>query len=150
MKQDWVKAAERYEAAKQPGFKPRKKRAEENKPPVTLASFLANGEGEAARKLLAASEQDICLGYSETVMSRTASVVLDGDGLKRVCGIVGVAAAYTTEKPTHEAINTVTAMQMLRQFPEDGNMLDQDDRYNEQVIVEAIRKRLDAIAAEAP
>jgi hypothetical protein len=150
MLKDWVRAAERYKAAKQPGFKPRKKRPEPEKPPVTLASFLTNGEGAAALKLLKAAETHICLGYSKAVMSRVTSVILDGDGLKKLSGLIGMAGAYSKEKPEHEAIDPERAMKLLRDFPQEGNLLDTGDIFSEASLVESIRRSLDAIAHDAP
>lgn len=148
MQKDWLKAAERYEAAKQPGFKPRNKRPGPEKPLVTLASFMANGEGEAARKLLTASGRDICLGYSETVMSQTNSVVLDGEGLKTHSGVVGMAAAYSKEPPRRAPIDANEAIRLLESFPEEGNL--HTERFDEEPLVNNIRKALDEIAKDAP
>ncbi len=148
MSQNWLKAAERYKAAKQPGFKARKPRSEPKKAPVSLASFLANGEGEAARTLLAAAGQDICLGYSEAVMSRTVAVVIDGEGLKTHSGLVGMAAAYSKEKPKYEPIGPAEALDLLRSFPEEDNFL--EDKFDEETLVNNMRKRLNEIAADAP
>ena len=145
---EWLKAAERYEAAKQPGFKPRKKRPAPEKSPSTLATFMANGEGEAARKLLAASGGDICLGYSETVMSRTIAVIIDGEGLKTHSGVVGMAAVYTQEKPEQKSIDNAEAMRLLKSFPEQGNLL--EDHFDEETLLNNIRQRLDEIAKAAP
>lgn len=147
MKKQWLKAAERYEKSKRPGFKARK-RPKKKPGPATLGEFLSNGEGEAARMLLKSSGQDICLGYSETVMSRTIAVVLDGDGLRTHGGVVGVAAAYTVEKPTGDPIDAPKAIEMLRSFPKEGNLL--EDHFNEETLLQNIRARLDAIANEAP
>ena len=147
MTQKWIKAAERYEASKQPGFKPSQKRKAPEKPRATLESFMANGSWEAATKLLAAADREICLGYSETVMSRTAAVIIDGEGLKCHSGVVGMAAAYTKEKPEQELIDAARAISMLRSFPSDGNMLEDHD---EDKLVAGIKERLDEIASEAP
>jgi hypothetical protein len=148
MNNRWFKAAERYEAAKQPDFKVRKKRPEPKEIPESLASFLANGEGETARKLLAASGRDICLGYSEAVMSRTTAVIIDGEGLKTYSGVVGMAAAYTKETPRKAFIKVADALDFLRSFPKEGNLLESD--FDEKTLVANIRKQLDAIAADAP
>lgn len=145
---DWLKAAERYESAKKPGFRPRKKRPEPEKLPSSLASFLANGNGEAARKLLAASGQDICLGYSETVMSKTTAVIFDGEGLKTHSGVVGMAAVYSKEEPRRELIDAEKALALLRCFPAEGNLL--EDHYNEETLIANVNKRLNEIAAAAP
>lgn len=148
MNQKWLKAAERYDAAKQPGFKPRKKRTEPEKAPSSLAAFMANGDGEAARKLLGSSGQEICLGYSEAVMSRTMAVVIDGDGLKTHSGVVGMAAAYSKEEPKREPIDAQKALELLRSFPEEGNLL--EDHFDEETLIANVRKRLDEIADSAP
>src|SRR4051812_41612787 len=117
MNKKWMKAAQRYEAAQQPGFEPRKKRERvQPKASDTLAGFMANGDGEAARKLLAASKREICLGYSETAMSRTTAVVLDGEGLKTHSGIVGMAAAYSQEKPERKPVDASEAVKLLKTF----------------------------------
>lgn len=142
----WLKAAERYEASKQPDFKPHRKRATE-KPRATLASFMANGSWKAATKLLAAAGQDICLGYSETVMSQTSAVIIDGEGLKTHSGMVGAAAAYSSEKPKQELIDADRAISLLNSFPREGNLLEDDD---EDKLVARIKERLDEIAASAP
>jgi len=147
MTQKWIKAAERYEAAEKPNFKPRKKRKTPEKPPATLASFIANGSWEAAAKLLAAANREICLGYSEVVMSRTSAVIIDGEGLKRHTGVVGMAAAYSKEKPEQELIDAERAILMLESFPPDGNLLEDHD---EDKLVASVKQRLDEIAVAAP
>jgi len=147
MTQKWIKAAERYDASKKPGFKPRRKRSVPEKPRATLASFMANGSWEAATKLLAAADREICLGYSEAVMSRTSAVIIDGEGLKSHSGVVGMAAAYTNEKPQQEPIDAALAISMLESFPPDGNMLED---YDEGKLVASIKRELDEIAAAAP
>ncbi|MDA8596925.1 hypothetical protein N9L26_01165 [Candidatus Pacebacteria bacterium] len=147
MTHKWIKAAERYEASKKPVFKTRRKRAAPEKPRATLASFMANGSWEAATKLLAAADLQICLGYSEAAMSRTSAVIIDGEGLKRHSGVVGMAAAYTSEKPRQEPINAAQAISMLENFPSDGNMLVDHD---EDKLVASIKEQLDEIASAAP
>lgn len=148
----WLKAAERYIAAKKPGFKPRKKRAKKEKPVPTLAQFMASEEGEAARKLLAAVGTYILLGESEKVMSSTVSVSLDGEGLKRSNQVVGVAAAYTDKKPQQEVIHANEAEELLEEFPKKdylGKGVTPEFLYEEDLFF-FIRKRLDEIADEAP
>jgi hypothetical protein len=145
---NWLKAAERYEAAKQPEFKARKKRSEPDKASPSFAAFMANGEGAAAQKLLAASGHKICLGYSETVMSRAMAVIIDGEGLKTHSGLVGMAAAYTKEKPEQKPIDAAKALELLKSFPEEGNLL--EDHFEEGTLINNLRQRLDSIATEAP
>lgn len=147
MTQKWIKAAKRYDAAKKPDFKQRRKRNAPEKPRSTLASFMANGSWKVATKLLAAADREICLGYSEAAMSRTSAVIIDGDGLKRHSGIVSMAAAYTSEKPEQEMIGAARAISMLESFPPDGNMLEEHD---EDKLVMSIKEQLDEIAAAAP
>lgn len=149
MTKSWVKAAERYEAAKQPGFKARKKRSKQEKPVPTLAEFLANGEGAAALKLLAVSGQEICLGCSQATMGHTTEVILSGEGLKSHSGMVGVAAAYSKDKPVRDPLDVPRALELLRSFPEEGNML-REGNGDQATLVLNIRAQLDAIAAEAP
>jgi len=148
MNQKWLRAAERYEAARQPGFKARKKRPEPVTTPASLEAFMANGEGAAAKRLLAMSGKEICLGYSETVMSRTLAVVIDGEGLKTHRGMVGMAAAYSKEEPVRELIDARRALVLLKDFPEEGNLL--EDRSDEGSLITNVRKCLDEIAECAP
>lgn len=148
----WLKAAERYIAAKQPGFKARKKRPKKEKPIPTLAQFMASDEGEAARKLLAAVGTYVLLGESEKIMGETVSVSLDGDGLKRSSQVVGLAAAYTEKKPQQEVIHAHEALELLEKFPKKdylGKEVAPDFLYEEDLTF-FIRKRLDEIADEAP
>lgn len=148
MNQRWLKAAQRYDAAKEPGFKSRKKRPKTAEVHPSLAAFMANGEGEAACKLLCSSGQEICLGYSESVMSRTLAVIIDGEGLKTHSGVVGIAAAYTTEDSRQVSIDAERALELLRSFPEQGNLL--EDHFDQGTLVANIRKRLDEIAEAVP
>lgn len=147
MSQKWIKAAKRYKASKEPGFKPRRKRVPQEKPRATLASFMANGSWEAATRLLAAAGREICLGYSEEVMSRTSAVIIDGEGLKSHSGVVGMAAAYSGEKPRQKLIDAAQAILMLKSFPPGGNMLEDND---EEKLVASIKRALDKIADTAP
>ncbi len=148
MTKKWLEAAERYEAAKQPGFKTRKRRPESEKTSPSFVAFMSNGEGEAAQKLLAASGQEICLGYSEAVMSRTVAVILDGEGLKSHSGMVGMAAAYSKEEPHQAFIDAEKALELLKSFPAEGNLL--EDHFNEETLIVNVSKQLDKIATSAP
>lgn len=150
MKKQWLRAAERYEAASQPGFRARKKRPLPPTAHISLQSFLANGEGEAARKLLAASSQEICLGYSESIMSRTIAVILDGDGLKTHSGLVGMAAVYSKEEPKREVIDATKALDLLRSFPKEGNLLQEHYPSDEETLLANLHRQLNQIAAAAP
>jgi len=145
--QNWLKAAERYQASKQPDFKPRRKRAKQEKAAPTLEHFMANNEGDAAKKLLAAAGQVICLGYSEAVMSRTVAVVIDGDGLKTYSGVVGMAAAYSEEEPERNPIDAARALELLRSFSDENNNYLAE---GEDDLVIKLRQELDRIAADAP
>ena len=147
MTQKWINAARRYEASKLPGYKARKQRTRPKKSRATLASFMASGSWEAALKLLAVADRSICLGYSETVMSRTSAVIIDGQGLKSHSGVVGMAAAYTNEKPKQELIDADRAILMLGSFPSDDNMLEDHDQDK---LVASIKRELDGIADLAP
>jgi len=143
---NWLKAAERYKVSKQPGFKPHRKRAGQEKPTPTLEQFMANNEGDAAKKLLAAAGQEIYLGHREAMLSKTVAVVIDGEGLKILTGLVGMAAAYSKEGPKREPIDASRALELLRGFPDENNYLadGEDD------LVIKLRQELDRIAADAP
>lgn len=140
----WLKAAERYKAAKRKGFKPRKKREKPPKP--TLAEFIESDEGKAARKLLAAAGTYTLLGESERCMGRTTSVSFDGKGLKKSNQLTGMAAAYSKEEPNLESISADEAVDLVTDFGIDCG----DDLNAEYVLVEKIRERCNELAAEAP
>jgi hypothetical protein len=110
----WLDAAAAYEAAKQPGYvRPQPAPPE---PPETLSGFMASDKGEAAKKLLAAANTWILLGESESAMSRTTSVAMDGEGLKRSHQVVGMAAAFSKEKAEIVTIDAEEALELLRSF----------------------------------
>jgi hypothetical protein len=157
MNTKWLEAAARYEAARdqKPSFTSRGPTAQEE-PVPTLAQFLANGEGEAARKLLAAAGRDIRLGYT-TCSSRTTVVILDAGGFKTVTGLEGLSAAFTDEKPKHNPIEPARALELVRTFEKGSTILagHLDDELilgelTEEELVLALRKELDQVAAEAP
>lgn len=139
----WLQAAARYEAAKKPGFK--KRRKQHSQKPAdsvpSLSAFLLSEEGEVAKKLLAAADRFILLGESEAAMSQSTSVSLDGGGLKRSSQVVGMAAAYTKKQPEMETIDVNEALNLLHFFRDDG--------YEDEIVLH-IRKELDRIAEDAP
>lgn len=144
----WTKAAARYQAAQQPG------RRKHQPPPGhtkgLLAAFMAGSEGVAARKLLAAADREICLGYSETFSSMTTAVVFTADGLKTHTGVVGMAAAYSKDEPTRKTVTATKALKLLRDWPREGNLLVNGDADDEEALIDNLRRELDKIAAEAP
>jgi streptomycin 6-kinase len=141
----WLDAAKRYEASNQPGFKARKKRPSKPQGNQTLEQFMQNGEGEAAKKLLAASKNWILLGESEKAMGRTTSVALTSEGLVRSSQVVGMAAAYTKEKPQQAPVDAKEAMELIERFG--GSNATGEV---EQELLEKIRGELDQIAVNAP
>ena len=143
----WLKAAERYEAAELPGVRPRKKRSVPEKAIPSFAEFMASNEGEAGRRLLAASRREICLGYSESFMSETTSVLFTGRGLRALTGVVGEAAAYSKKEAVQTPIDVQKALDLLRGFPAEGNLLEEGD---EETLVTNVCRELDEIAAVAP
>ena len=78
----WLTAAAKYRKAKHAkNTGPPKLHVE----PETLEMFMASAEGAAACKLLAESEEKICLGFAEVRCYRV-EVMLDGEGLKEGAG----------------------------------------------------------------
>ncbi len=138
----WLEASKRYEAAKKPGFKKRRKPklAKELRLP-SLREFMGSKDGESALALLKASEQYILLGESETVMSRSCSISLDGDGLQRCVQVTGMSSIYSKEKPTKEKVTAEEALENLRDFERD---------FSEEGMIASIYQYLDKLAATAP
>lgn len=151
--QKWLKAAEKYDAAKRPEFKPPAKvppKPAPPKPPVSppmLASFVASPEFDTAKRLLAASKQFILLGESEQVMSRTVSVAIDGDGLKRSYQMTGMAAAYSKEPSVQSPIDVAEALELLKSFTSEENPYGHVDEVK---LVQMICDELNQIADKAP
>ena len=135
----WFKAAEEYR--KQPEQRASKATAvavlEE---PLTLSKFLESEDGKAAMDLLKAAGGYILIAESEAIMSRSASVSLDGNGLQTSYQTVGMAAAYTTQKPTLKPVSTDEAMEMIREYDE--------NLQSEGAVIEFITFRLNEIAKQ--
>lgn len=138
---NWLEAAVRYEAAKKSGFKARKKPAPKQQTTPTLKEFLTSEEGKSGMKLLTAAGTYIPLGETEPAMSRSCTISLDGTGLVRSVQVVGMAAAYSKEKPELTAISVPDAMKTLCGI---------DHEKTEADYVAVIREGLNIIANEAP
>lgn len=107
----------------------------------SLEEWWDSAEGLTARELLKEAQTEILLGYSEAFMSRTQSVVLTADGCLSHSGIVGIAAAYTTEEPQREIITLREAVQCAI-----GYEFEEID--SEQSLIKFIRDKLNDIARE--
>jgi hypothetical protein len=153
MTNKWLEAAARYKAAKQPSFR---SRPEAEKPVPTLAEFLANDEGKAARKLLAAMSEQVRLGY-DTSKSGTTVVILDADGLKTCSGERSAGGIFVGEQPAYIPIEPTKAVELIRTFEEGSTLLaghNEDEmrlsEMDERDLVLALRNELDKLAAKAP
>jgi len=140
----WVEAANRYRASKQPGF--RKRRKSQRDVLVvqrwsSLEEFMKSDDCKAAKELLEAAHTYVILSESETMMSQTTSVCLDGDGLCLSTQVVGMAAAYTEQKPEKKSVDVDEALENIRDF---------EDTHNETGIVREIYRGCNIIATAAP
>lgn len=145
----WKAATARYKEAEERATgspteppKPARVNLKPPEPAQTLRQFVDSPDGRAARELLAASGRWILLAESEAAMSRSTSVVFDGEGLKKSHQVVGMAAAYTKEIPTAVLIDSSEALELIDSFA--------DPRSTPRDIVAYIKSELDKIAAQAP
>jgi|SRR3989344_2255023 len=140
----WIEAANRYRASKQPGFKKRRKPQKDVFVVQRwggLEEFVKSDDGKAAKELLGAANTYVILSESETMMSQTTSVCLDGDGLCLSTQVVGMAAAYTEQKPEKKSVDVDEALENIRDF---------EDTHNETGIVREIYRGCNIIATAAP
>ena len=140
----WVEAANRYRASKQPGFKKRRKPQKDVLVVQKwggLKEFMESDDGKAAKELLGAAHTYVILSESERMMSQTTSVCLDGDGLCLSTQVVGMAAAYTEQKPERQSVDVDEALQNIRDF---------EDSLNETGIVRHIYRWCNSTATSAP
>lgn len=105
--QGWRAAIEVFQGKRKPS--PNLIRPE----PPTLEEWWCSDEGAVARDLLHLTEQEIVLGHSEEVMSRTHAIVLTHNGFYEHSGVVGMAAAYNKGKPRRESCEIETVERCL-------------------------------------
>ncbi len=144
-KDRWTKAAERYELAKQPGFKPKKKIVKPAPKAPTLAEFLANGRCEAAMRLLKASGDYVQLAVSEKVMGHNSTLSFDSEGFRLSHQVAGEAAAYSKESPRAERVNATEALEFAERNRDEPYDIDVEEK-----MVRKIIEGLDDIARHAP
>ena len=145
MSRNWLRAAERYEASHRSGFIPRRKKEPARTP--NLDEFLSSEEGRAAKRLLEAADTDILLSESESALSQSASVSLDETGLVKSYQVVGMAAVFTSEKPSVTNITSKEAIAFIEECGIAPGLKMSDDQH---CLVSLIRRRLDELAEAAP
>ncbi len=150
----WLKAADRYEAAKRPGFKKRKKRKKTIVADPKLPEFLESEEGKAGLKLPAATGFRITLtGVGPQGTGRFAEIQLTHEGFVHVSGVGGMAAAYANEKPTRTPIVVGEAAKRLSDMWRSSDKEDEDRSDMDKLLgnwVPCIRSKLTEIAKDMP
>lgn len=132
--ENWIHAAAVLNGRAQP----KARKAPEAIP--TLKEWGLSNEGLAALSLLGAADREICVGYSETFMSRTDALVLKPEGMCSHSGVVGMAAAYTQEEPTSKLVTSEDAVRMAISY--------NDEIESEEDLVIFLRNELNEIAQE--
>ena len=136
---EWQKAAELVEKQKrQPDIEAREIEQEARK----LDSFLAGLQGEAAKRLLKATEKHIILGVLPASPGHEVVYFLDGDGLKKSIQGAGLAGFYENKESD---VSSTTPEKAIRAFTNSAHGMRKRSE-----IYDYLRDELDTIAESVP
>ncbi len=94
--------------------------------PKTLAEFMVSPVGVEVVAKFKAADTYMLLAESDAIMSQTGSVSIDGDGLKHSVQVVGMAAAYTKQKPEYRILDVEEALELIREYNAAGLTNEED------------------------